>query len=78
MLETAEQLPRTLKTQFKQATLQARSERLLQPGRVRTTLAGATDEGRCLKKVATESGGGNMEIEKTDFHIPAATTTTTR
>ena len=22
--------------------------------------------------VATEAGGGNMEINKTDFHIPAA------
>ncbi len=31
-----------------------------------------------MKRVATEAGGGNVEITKTDFHIPAATTTTTR
>ena len=27
---------------------------------------------------ATEAGGGNMEIDQADFHIPTAATTTTR
>jgi hypothetical protein len=29
-----------------------------------------------MKTAATKAGGGNMEITKTDFHIPPATTAT--
>jgi hypothetical protein len=31
-----------------------------------------------MTNAATEADGGNMEIEKADSHISAATTTTTR
>ena len=31
-----------------------------------------------MMDAAAEAGGGNMEIDQADFHIPTATTTTTR
>src|SRR5208337_2985708 len=41
-------------------------------------LEGTATEGCRPRAVATEAGVGNMEIDRTDFHIPAAATTATR
>src|SRR5579863_10025763 len=45
---------------------------LLQPSRLRTTLGGETNTGCRINSAATQAGGGNMEIDETDFHITAA------